>query len=89
MSENKIILSTLNAKYVHASLGLRYLYANMQALHSCTDIQEYSINGQENEIAEKLLLSSPTIIGFGVYIWNVTQTLNLFSCCKKPSKSNG
>ena len=26
-----IVLATLNAKYIHASLGLRYLYANLAA----------------------------------------------------------
>jgi len=81
-NQTKIILSTLNAKYVHASLGLRYLYANMQQLQPQTKIREFSINGQENEIAEKLLAESPLIIGFGVYIWNSTETLNLVRLLK-------
>ena len=31
-----IVLSTLNAKYIHASFGLRYLMANMGGLKSRT-----------------------------------------------------
>ena len=27
---HRIVLATLNARYIHASLGLRYLLANMQ-----------------------------------------------------------
>ena len=35
-----IVLSTLNARYSHTSLGLRYLLANMGELQSQTQIQE-------------------------------------------------
>lgn len=82
MSEAKIILSTLNAKYVHASLGLRYLYANMRSLQSQTQIIEFSINGQIGEMAEQLIAEKPNIVGFGVYIWNVAQTLALIRLLK-------
>ena len=39
-----IVLSTLNAKYIHASFGLRYIMANMGALgpHGC--IEEFDIH---------------------------------------------
>ncbi|MFK5895138.1 MAG: cobalamin-dependent protein, partial [Pseudomonadota bacterium] len=73
----KIILTTLNAKYVHASLGLRYLYANMRDLQDDTVMHEFSINARIADIAESLVLYQPTIIGFGVYIWNVNETLAL------------
>ncbi len=32
-----ILLTTLNARYIHTSLGLRYLYANMQEYQPKTD----------------------------------------------------
>jgi radical SAM superfamily enzyme YgiQ (UPF0313 family) len=73
----KIVLATLNAKYVHASLGLRYLYANMKELQSDTVLHEYSINARIEDIAESLVSYEPTIIGLGVYIWNVNETLSL------------
>jgi len=34
-----ILLSTLNARYTHASLGLRYLLANMGPLQAQTRLQ--------------------------------------------------
>lgn len=69
-----ILLSTLNARYAHASLGLRYLLANMEELQAQTRIQEFVIGTRAVDIVEKLLAVKPRIIGFGVYIWNVEET---------------
>ena len=69
-----IVLCTLNAKYIHASLGLRYLLANMGDLKAQTALREFTIARKPQELADELLLLNPAIIGFGVYIWNVTQT---------------
>lgn len=80
-----IKLSTLNAKYLHSSLGLRYLYANMGDLQSSTQLIEFTIDNRPIDIAEKLLADSPLIIGLGVYIWNTTQTHELVSLLKSLS----
>jgi radical SAM superfamily enzyme YgiQ (UPF0313 family) len=69
-----IILATLNARYIHSSLGLRYLQANMGALQARTQLVEYTINQRAMDIVEDLLSHQPRIVGFGVYIWNVEQT---------------
>ena len=82
LNASEVILCTLNAKYIHASLGLRYLHANMGQLTSFTSIQEYTINLRVSDIAEKLLAVNPSIIGLGVYIWNVKQTTELASLIK-------
>ncbi len=68
-----IILSTLNARYMHAAFGLRYLYANLGELRSQACIQEFTIQQRPIDIVEKLLARQPRIIGFGVYIWNVAE----------------
>jgi len=78
-----IILSTLNAKYIHASLGLRYLYANLEDLQTQAKICEYTINTRAIDIVEKLLEQNPKIIGFGVYIWNSQETLAVISQLKR------
>ncbi len=78
-----VILCTLNAKYIHASLGLRYLLANMGDLRSRTALYEYTIARDPQQLAQQLLdafgpaTGQPQVIGFGVYIWNVTQTCAL------------
>jgi hypothetical protein len=79
----KIVLSTLNARYSHASLGLRYLRANMGELRAQTQLAEYVIGLRPTDIVERLLAREPRIIGFGVYIWNVvelTQVVALLKC---------
>ncbi len=81
----QIILTTLNARYIHASMGLRYLYANMGHLQPHTKLLEYNINTRVMDIAESLLQHKPDIIGIGVYIWNATETLQLVKLLKTIS----
>lgn len=78
-----ILLSTLNAKFIHASVGLRYLYANMGPLQSETGIVEFEASQPAREIVEGILEHNPSIVGFGVYIWNVTKTREVISFLKK------
>ena len=78
-----IILSTLNARYTHASLGLRYLLANMAELTDATRIQEFVIGAKTTEVVERLLNNRPRIVGFGVYIWNVEETTRVVAMLKR------
>ena len=72
-----ILLSTLNARYSHASLGLRYLYANMGELQSSTVLHEFVIGTKITDIVEKILAyrkdGEKLVVGFGVYIWNIVE----------------
>ena len=79
---NTITLATLNARYIHASLGLRYLYANMGKLQNQTRLAEFTIEQRPEDIVEQLLTTDLAIIGFGVYIWNVTQTADVIRLIK-------
>lgn len=81
----KITLTTLNSRFTHSAIGLRYLYANMQELQQNTTIQEFSINDSIETIVEKLLLNNPNIIGMGVYIWNASHIKELIHILKKVS----
>ena len=78
-----ILLSTLNARYTHASLGLRYLLANMGALQAQTRIQEFVIGAKTTDLVERILAHQPRIVGFGVYIWNVEETTKLVAMLKR------
>ena len=77
-----ILLSTLNARYAHASLGLRYLRANLGEWHESSAIREFVIGQKTEEIVEKLLAENPQVIGIGVYIWNVEETTRLVAQLK-------
>lgn len=82
-----IVLATLNAKYIHASLGLRYLLANMDVhggagLKSQTQLREFVITQPPLLIVEQLLALNPKVIGLGVYIWNVVETTQVVQLLK-------
>jgi radical SAM superfamily enzyme YgiQ (UPF0313 family) len=78
-----ILLSTLNARYTHASLGLRYLLANMGPLREETRLQEFVIGAKTADLVERLLAHQPRIVGFGVYIWNVEETTRVVAMLKR------
>ncbi|MDD5176461.1 MAG: DUF4080 domain-containing protein [Sterolibacterium sp.] len=92
-----VLLTTLNARYIHASLGLRYLLANMErhggkGLRAQTALREFTLAMQPQEVVEVLLAELgnssqltdlPTqIVGFGVYIWNVSATAEVVRLLK-------
>lgn len=94
----RIILTTLNAKYIHASLGLRYLLANMARhggddLRRCTVLREFTIQRPAQEVVDALLAElgpqddGVQIVGVGVYIWNIAQTTEVLRLLKtlRPS----
>jgi radical SAM superfamily enzyme YgiQ (UPF0313 family) len=74
-----IVLATLNARWSHASLGLRYLYANLGDLQSRARIEEFTIATPLDRVVERLLEGKPRLIGLGVYIWNVERTTELIA----------
>ncbi len=78
----KIVLATLNARYFHTSFGLRYLYANLKELQSSCEIKEFIIQTRAIDIVEQILESKPSIVGFGVYIWNIVETTDVVSLLK-------
>jgi radical SAM superfamily enzyme YgiQ (UPF0313 family) len=78
-----IVLATLNAKYIHASFGLRYLLANLGELRPRATLAEFIINQRPLEIVERILALEPRIVGLGVYIWNVAPTTEVVALLKK------
>ena len=78
-----ILLTTLNSRYSHASLGLRYLLANMGGLQERTRLQEFVIGAKTAEVVERILAHGPAIVGFGIYIWNVEETTRVVAMLKR------
>jgi len=82
----KILLATVNARYAHASLALRYLRANLGELRECTAIREFILGEKTEEWVERLLAdfgnARPRILGLGVYIWNVQESTRLLALLK-------
>lgn len=78
-----IVLTTLNARYLHAAFGLRYLLANLGELRPRAAICEFDINRRPLEIAEAILAQNPRLVGLGVYVWNATPAMELAAILKK------
>ncbi|RYD83786.1 MAG: B12-binding domain-containing radical SAM protein, partial [Verrucomicrobiaceae bacterium] len=80
---SEIVLATLNAKFIHAAFGLRYLFANLGELKPRAALREFDINQRVMDIAEAILAEEPRILGLGVYIWNVVPTTELVAILKR------
>ena len=78
-----ILLATINARYIHASLGLRWLCANLGELQPEARLLEFCLDDQPADMAEAILARKPRIVGLGVYIWNALQTQRLLSVLKQ------
>ncbi len=78
-----IVLTTLNAKYLHAAFGLRYLLANLGALQPRACLREFDISQRPVDIAEALLALDPRIIGCGVYLWNTAPAAEVIDTIKR------
>ena len=78
----KTILSTLNAKFIHTSLSIRYLKAYAAPEY---DIQlaEYTIKDPTMNIVSDLYGKEPDVIGFSCYIWNIEETIKVIRALKK------
>jgi len=72
-----IALVTINAKWIHPSLGLRLLQANLAELEARSHLYEFATRQEPSVWTETLLAAKPCIIAFSVSIWNHTATLSL------------
>lgn len=72
-----IVLTTINARYTHTSLGLRYLQANLGDLRERSTILEFVLGARTEDMLERILAARPRIVGIGVYIWNVDVATRL------------
>jgi anaerobic magnesium-protoporphyrin IX monomethyl ester cyclase len=81
-----IICTTLNAKYIHTNIAIRYLKAYAQPEF---DIQltEYTIKDPVMNIVSDLIQRKPDVIGFSCYIWNIEESIKVIKMIKKINPS--
>jgi len=72
-----VLLTTINAKYIHTAFGLRYLFTNLGDLKNSAEIMEFDLQTRPIDIAEAILNKNPRIVGIGVYIWNIREVEDL------------
>lgn len=65
----RILLTAVNAKYIHSNLAVYSLKAYVK--DSCVEIAEYTINQTEDAILGDLYRRKPDVLCFSCYIWNI------------------
>ncbi|MFB5266880.1 B12-binding domain-containing radical SAM protein [Paenibacillus enshidis] len=78
----KVILSTLNAKYIHTSLAIRCLKAYSERDFDI-ELAEYTIKDPVMNIVSDLYRRGADVIGFSCYIWNIEETIKVIDVLKK------
>ena len=78
----KTIMCTLNAKYIHTSLSIRYLKAYAEPEFP-VQLAEYTIKDPILNIVSDLYSKKPDVIGFSCYIWNIEETIKVIQALKK------
>jgi anaerobic magnesium-protoporphyrin IX monomethyl ester cyclase len=68
----RILLTTLNAKYIHTNLAIRLLY-ELNHTHQGLEWKEFNIKEDKDEVARHC--AQFDVVAFSCYIWNISQTL--------------
>lgn len=68
----RILLTTLNAKYIHTNLAIRLLY-ELNHTHEGLEWKEFNIKEDKDEVAGHC--AQFDVVAFSCYIWNISQTL--------------
>lgn len=78
----KVLLTTLNSKYVHTNLAIRYLYFTINK--KCdVSLKEFTINEEMFRILAGINRENADLIAFSCYIWNIDYILEICSAIKK------
>lgn len=67
----KILLTAINAKYIHSNLAVYSLRACAGEYKESVYLAEYTINNQKDYILEELYKKKPDVLCFSCYIWNL------------------
>ena len=78
----QILLTTLNAKYIHTNLAIRILY-QLNKEYEGLDWKEFTINEDQQPVVD--FCANYDIVAFSCYIWNITQTLQVAQQIKQKN----
>lgn len=87
----KILLMSLNSKYIHSNLAIaslkKYYLSNQDNTGIMLITKEYTINNEMDEVLRDIVKGDYTHIFVSVYIWNVSELNLLFSNFRKINQS--
>ena len=67
----KVLLTAINAKYIHANLAIYSLRSFAAKYADQIELAEFTINQYSDEILEEIYRKKPDILAFSCYIWNI------------------
>ncbi|MGL4362308.1 MAG: B12-binding domain-containing radical SAM protein [Cellulosilyticaceae bacterium] len=79
----KVLLVSLNAKFIHSSLALRYIMSFCKKYKDNMELLELTINTDENDVIKSIYKIQPDVIGFSCYIWNMEQIETIIPILKQ------
>ena len=79
----KILLTAINAKYIHSNPAVYSLRAYAKEYLAYTAIAEYTINQRTEVLLRELYDQQPDVLLFSCYIWNVRLVCELAAELKK------
>ena len=82
----KVLLTTLNSKYIHSSLSIRYLNSYCNDLNLDIDVREYTINQNTEYITGEIFKTKADVVAFSCYIWNIEETIEICNRLKLINK---
>lgn len=68
----KILLTAVNAKYIHSNLAVYSLRAAAPEYRKYIQISEFTINNQVDDILKNIYKSRPDALFLSCYIWNLS-----------------
>ena len=80
----RVLLTTLNAKYIHINLAIRLLY-ELNKDQEGIEWKEFTIKEPQDEVAD--FCKDFDVVAFSCYIWNITQTIEVVKKIKKINPS--
>lgn len=79
---SRVVLVTLNAKFVHSSLALRCLRAAVEDNHEVI-LKEFTIHDPVETLVGGIFACAPDVIGVSCYIWNIEETARILPVLRK------
>ena len=79
----RILLTAINAKYIHSNLAIYSLKAAAGELSSHVELAEFTINYRTEDILKEIYRRKPDVLLFSCYIWNIWQVKELIRECAK------
>lgn len=78
----KTLVTTLNSKFIHTSLSIRYLKCYVRDEFPNIEIEEYTINQNIDYIVGEIFKKDLDIVAFSCYIWNIENILQISETLK-------